>query len=179
MRAKARTKVMGTLNQVQKGQSTRKGTCKGDGDSEPSAKRSNTHRCARRGDGNSEPSVKRSNAMASGKACAKMMGTLNQVQKGQTRAGARRGDGDSEPSAKRSNTKVHAKEHAMVMGTLNQVQKGQMQRYVQRCAQRCVQRHESNWFTSLANRISLFVLGYHWLPLATIDLVDDNREFEV
>ena len=26
---------------------------------------------------------------------------------------------------------------------------------------------------------SLFVLGYHWLPLATIDLVDDNREFEV
>ena len=21
--------------------------------------------------------------------------------------------------------------------------------------------------------------GYHWLPLATIDLVDDNREFEV
>ena len=26
---------------------------------------------------------------------------------------------------------------------------------------------------------SLFVLGYHWLPLATIDLVGDNREFEV
>ena len=26
---------------------------------------------------------------------------------------------------------------------------------------------------------SLFVLAYHWLPLATIDLVDDNREFEV
>ena len=25
----------------------------------------------------------------------------------------------------------------------------------------------------------LFVLGYHWLPLATIDLVVDNREFEV
>ena len=25
----------------------------------------------------------------------------------------------------------------------------------------------------------LFVLGYHWLPLATIDLVGDNREFEV
>ena len=23
-----------------------------------------------------------------------------------------------------------------------------------------------------------FVLGYHWLPLATIDLVGDNREFE-
>ena len=23
------------------------------------------------------------------------------------------------------------------------------------------------------------VLGYHWLPLATIDLVGDNREFEV
>ena len=26
---------------------------------------------------------------------------------------------------------------------------------------------------------SLFVLGNHWLPLATIDLVGDNREFEV
>ena len=26
---------------------------------------------------------------------------------------------------------------------------------------------------------SLFVLGYHWLPLATIDLVDDNREIKV
>ena len=26
---------------------------------------------------------------------------------------------------------------------------------------------------------SLFVLGYHWLSLATIDLVGDNREFEV
>ena len=23
---------------------------------------------------------------------------------------------------------------------------------------------------------SLFVLGYHWLPLATINLVGDNRE---
>ena len=26
---------------------------------------------------------------------------------------------------------------------------------------------------------SLFVLGYHWLPLATIVLVGDNRECEV
>ena len=27
---------------------------------------------------------------------------------------------------------------------------------------------------------SLFVLGYHWLlPLATIDSIGDNREFEV
>ena len=26
--------------------------------------------------------------------------------------------------------------------------------------------------------VSLFVLGYHWLPLATIDLVGDPREFE-
>ena len=26
---------------------------------------------------------------------------------------------------------------------------------------------------------SLFVLGYQWLPLATFDLVGDNREFEV
>ena len=26
---------------------------------------------------------------------------------------------------------------------------------------------------------SLFVLGYHWLTLATIELVGDNREFDV
>ena len=26
---------------------------------------------------------------------------------------------------------------------------------------------------------SLFVLGYHWLPLTTTDLVGDNREFKV
>ena len=26
---------------------------------------------------------------------------------------------------------------------------------------------------------SLFVFGYHWLPLATNNLVGDNREFEV
>ena len=25
----------------------------------------------------------------------------------------------------------------------------------------------------------LFVLGYHWLPIATIDLVGNNREIEV
>ena len=25
----------------------------------------------------------------------------------------------------------------------------------------------------------LFILSYHWLPLATIALVGDNREFEV
>ena len=26
---------------------------------------------------------------------------------------------------------------------------------------------------------SLFAHSYHWLPLATIDLVGDNRKFEV
>ena len=26
---------------------------------------------------------------------------------------------------------------------------------------------------------SLFVLSYHWLPLATIDLMGDDREFDV
>ena len=25
----------------------------------------------------------------------------------------------------------------------------------------------------------MLVHGYHWLPIATIDLVGDNREFEV
>ena len=28
-------------------------------------------------------------------------------------------------------------------------------------------------------KVHQFVHGYHWLPLATIDLVGDNREFEV
>ena len=26
---------------------------------------------------------------------------------------------------------------------------------------------------------TLFALGHHWLPLATIDLVGDNRELEI
>ena len=26
---------------------------------------------------------------------------------------------------------------------------------------------------------SLFALGYHWLPIATIDLVGYNKEFEI
>ena len=26
---------------------------------------------------------------------------------------------------------------------------------------------------------SLFIFGYYWLSVATIDLVDDNKEFEV
>ena len=26
---------------------------------------------------------------------------------------------------------------------------------------------------------ALFVLGYHWMPLATIDSMDDIREFQV
>ena len=34
-------------------------------------------------------------------------------------------------------------------------------------------------FSEVLEGASLFVLGYHWLPLATIDLVGDNREFEV
>ena len=25
----------------------------------------------------------------------------------------------------------------------------------------------------------LYILGYHWLPLATIDLVGDNRKFDI
>ena len=34
-------------------------------------------------------------------------------------------------------------------------------------------------YTGLYRGVSLFVLGYHWLTIATIDLVGDNREFEV
>ena len=43
-------------------------------------------------------------------------------------------------------------------------------RGVQRCTEGC---------TEVCGGALLFVLGYHWLPLATIDLVGDNREFEV
>ena len=75
--------------------------CRGDGDSEPSAKRSNAEARAKvradarcRGDGDSEPSAKRSNAEARTKvradARAGVMGTLNQVQKGQMQRRAQR-----------------------------------------------------------------------------------------
>ena len=37
----------------------------------------------------------------------------------------------------------------------------------------------SGWYSHNIEGASLFVHGYHWLPLATIDLVGDNREFEV
>ena len=40
----------------------------------------------------------------------------------------------------------------------------------QNLVQRCVEVHRG---------ALLYVLGYHWLPLATIDLVGDNREFDV
>ena len=43
--------------------------------------------------------------------------------------------------------------------------------------------HTQGWWGHSANQNfkgpSLFVLGYHWLHLATIDLVGDNREFKV
>ena len=36
------------------------------------------------------------------------------------------------------------------------------------------------WLWAPYGRVMGFtVLGYHWLPLATIDLVGDNREFEI
>ena len=35
------------------------------------------------------------------------------------------------------------------------------------------------WYPQNIKGRSLYVLGYHWLPLATNDLVDDNRKFEV
>ena len=38
-------------------------------------------------------------------------------------------------------------------------------------AQRCT--HRCAWSPLL------YILGYHWLPLATIDLVGDNREFDI
>ena len=37
----------------------------------------------------------------------------------------------------------------------------------------------SGWYSHNIEGASLFVHGYHSLPLATIDLVGDNREFEV
>ena len=35
------------------------------------------------------------------------------------------------------------------------------------------------WKSQNIEGVSLFVYGYHWLPLPTIDLVGDNKEFEV
>ena len=34
-------------------------------------------------------------------------------------------------------------------------------------------------YAGLCGGVSLFVLGYHWLPLAAIDLVGDNKEFKI
>ena len=34
-------------------------------------------------------------------------------------------------------------------------------------------------YAGLCGGVSLFVLGYHWLFLATYDLVGDNREIEI
>ena len=39
---------------------------------------------------------------------------------------------------------------------------------MRRCVERCTEVHGG-----------VLVHGYHWLPIATIDLVGDNREFEV
>ena len=162
--ADARTGVMGTLNQVQKGQMQRR------------AQRC-TQRCAQ---------MRAQGWWGLWTKCKKVK--CRGDHKGARRY-ARRGDGDSEPSAKRSNAEARAKvladACAGVMGTLNQVQKGQMQRHAQRCTQMRVQGWWGLWTKCSSHQkihfesVSLFVLGYHWLPLATIDLVGNNREFEV
>ena len=79
--ADAREGLVGTLNQVQKGQMQRRAqrceqtcACKGDGDSEPSAKRLNAE----------------ARAKVRADACTGVMGTLNQVQKGQMQRRAQR-----------------------------------------------------------------------------------------
>ena len=38
--------------------------------------------------------------------------------------------------------------------------------------------HYKWWIVPEYLRFDQFVLGYHWLPLATIDLVGDNRELD-
>ena len=35
------------------------------------------------------------------------------------------------------------------------------------------------WYPQNCKGASLSVLGYHWLPLATIDIVGDNSEFDI
>ena len=73
-----------------------------------------------------------------------------------------------------------------MVGTINQSESctevcGGAWRGAQRCAE--------GWWGQLTNQNlvqrctevcgGVFVHGYHWLPIATIDLVGDNREFEV
>ena len=48
------------------------------------------------------------------------------------------------------------------------------QRCAHRCAEGCAEAHRGVHGGPL-----LYVLGYHWLHLATIDLVSDNREFDI
>ena len=55
---------------------------------------------------------------------------------------------------------------------------GGAQRGAQRCMEGCVE-VRGGVCRGVYDGALLFVHGYHWLPLATIDLVGDNREFEV
>ena len=57
------------------------------------------------------------------------------------------------------------------------VRKG-ARRCMEGCTEGCVEVHRGVC-GGVHEGALLFVLGYHWLTLATIDLVGDNREFEV
>ena len=59
---------------------------------------------------------------------------------------------------------------------------GGVQRGAWRCVWRCAEVHGGvcgGAWRCVQRCAEGFVFSYHWLPLATIDLVGDNREFEV
>ena len=62
-------------------------------------------------------------------------------------------------------------------GYVDGVHRGDMQQGMRRGYVEGV--HRRGTWSRYAEGVSLFVHSYHWLPLATIDLVGDNREFEV
>ena len=62
-----------------------------------------------------------------------------------------------------------------MVGTLNQSEScTEVCGGVQRWAEVCTEVHRGVLGGPL-----LYILGNHWLPLATIDLVSDNREFDI
>ena len=64
-------------------------------------------------------------------------------------------------------------------GVRRGVRRGCMEGCTEGCAEGCTEGCMEGVHRGVrGGASSLFVLGYHWLPLATTDLVGDNRHFE-
>ena len=128
--------------------------------------------------------------------CARVVGTLNQsdytgvVHKGCAHRGCTyRGGGDTQPIRLHRDCMQGLHAQGLHMQgwwghSANQITQGLHARVARRgCKQGLIKHGLRAWVacTGVARAVvpSLVVLGYHWLLLAAIDLVGDNREFEV